>query len=858
MRKILTAALILIAICVQAQQPENILDRITKATSGYFNAFPLEKVYIQTDKEVYAPNETIWFNALISNRTSLNLENLSPEIIVNLYNASGQFIMGDKFKISGPKLSADVRVLDALPLGRYYLAVFTPLQLHPEEVYIKPIIVDQPYQQEAKVTLAEPQKVYQPDTDEQINLTVNDISGQPVDRYSFDYAVSQGEKSISSGKLRSTRGTASIALKVPATEENNPLKVTFTHPRNLWTEVYYLSTGTEKLNVKFYPEGGYLVDNVPVKMGFHVTGGESIPVSIEADIVDENGQFLTKATTFTPGFGFLPFKSEPGKTYRMVITGETGKGQIFELPKQNNQKVSLSVVNIDNESINVNLVAPDEAPKKLALAVSERFNIVWAANFDITKSARIRIPINDLGPGINQITVFDSSAEVLASRLIFVPDKEKLQLHTTSEVVGDQVRINVQAQNTEGKPVAANLSVSVADKTKRTMPVDNLLSNFVINSELKNPVVGDQALFNNPTALDYILIANELKAFSWDKVFAFEKDKNNIDFLALKSISGRVINRRGQPVAGALVNVMNSRDMQSQTITADSEGNFIFPVINLVDISQYIISATDERGRATHNVELEPSFSERIGAYINKQDSYLASLWDCKPPLPAYYSTNNSLIVKAPAVIRAVNVNTKKASSDSYKSMLATATSLLDVIKAIRPFSLMSGQIVFQGTQNSLNFQSGALIVIDGQKMGTSADALNMISPYDVESINVSLDPMDIQKYTGFNSVGVIEINTKKGETIEEPKPGQQVEAVQYDGEYRVPRVFLSTHGLRYESGKDLRTTLLWNPELELGNNGSSTFSIPLSEVRSDFLIFIEGMDFDNAVGVTSAEFSVK
>jgi hypothetical protein len=179
----------------------------------------------------------------------------------------------------------------------------------------------------------------------------------------------------------------------------------------------------------------------------------------------------------------------------------------------------------------------------------------------------------------------------------------------------------------------------------------------------------------------------------------------------------------------------------------------------------------------------------------------------------------------------------------------------MEVIKAIKPYSLSSGQIVFPGTINSINNQSGALIVLDGQKMGTQADILNTINPQDVETINISLDPMDIQKYTGFNNVGVIEIVTKKGvETLGANVPGPVQEVLYQDG-FRIPRVFLSTTSLQGKSGKDMRTTLLWNPDLQTDRSGKITFSVPVSQIRSGFKVYVEGNDADWNMGGNSASF---
>lgn len=108
----------------------------------------------------------------------------------------------------------------------------------------------------------------------------------------------------------------------------------------------------------------------------------------------------------------------------------------------------------------------------------------------------------------------------------------------------------------------------------------------------------------------------------------------------------------------------------------------------------------------------------------------------------------------------------KKDRKPPYKQLLENGTAIMEVLQIIKPFNLQGSKIVFMGSANSINFQGGALIVIDGMSRGTDASVLNTISPYDVETISASTNPSDIQRYTGLNSVGVIEITLRKGQAI--------------------------------------------------------------------------------------------
>ena len=80
---------------------------------------------------------------------------------------------------------------------------------------------------------------------------------------------------------------------------------------------------------------------------------------------------------------------------------------------------------------------------------------------------------------------------------------------------------------------------------------------------------------------------------------------------------------------------------------------------------------------------------------------------------------------------------------------------------------------------------------------------------------------------------------------------------MQYSNGYRVPRHFLTTDALENQSGKDLRTTLFWDPALKTGPTGVQVFTVPLSDIRSGFVIRAEAFTPHLVTGAAEAEFRV-
>jgi len=165
----------------------------------------------------------------------------------------------------------------------------------------------------------------------------------------------------------------------------------------------------------------------------------------------------------------------------------------------------------------------------------------------------------------------------------------------------------------------------------------------------------------------------------------------------------------------------------------------------------------------------------------------------------------------------------KVKSKEAYLVALEQGTSVINVISMIKSYTLMGDKIIFPGGLNSINSQEGALIVIDGIKMGSSSSALSRVNPNDITKIFISTNISDIQKYSSFNSVGLIDITTKKGGLTKEEKL--------LDG-------FVN-------SDKKLNT-LLWLPNFDM----TKTAKVAIGEQnqKGQFVIRVTGIDSNSNI----------
>jgi hypothetical protein len=264
--------------------------------------------------------------------------------------------------------------------------------------------------------------------------------------------------------------------------------------------------------------------------------------------------------------------------------------------------------------------------------------------------------------------------------------------------------------------------------------------------------------------------------------------------------------------------------------SSDIQGEFVINLPVSVEKRNLSASATDGSGRGNYRVILNKSFKDEL---VNSLNHLHVNNWQmleriCKSD---YFRDNPDFFKARPAV--KVRSEERKGGEPYWKKYLTGSSNLLDVIKSIRPFEMTGGKIVFRG-MNSFIAQDGALIVIDGQRMGSDAATLNMINPQDVDDIRILLDPVEMGVYSGLNSIGVIEIKTKHGgdessKTAELKTPEKESAPKQF-----VPEPI-------GDSKYDLKTTLQWIPVLYTNEKGEAIIPFRAGGIKSSFVIEVAG-----------------
>ena len=837
-------------------QEQSPIPKITKQISDYFGYFPREKVFIVTDKNKYKPGETIWFRAFVPRAENMQEYDEANKLNVVLYDKTGKSVCREIFRLGNNSASGDITIPEKLAEDNYFLVAYSSIQSSPEQISITKLKIDPEYSDQLVVEAVAKDSISISGSKNELFVVLRDISGEIQKNQFLQYKLKNGSEVIEKGKLKTDEnGKAVVPINIPLKSNGEPFICELSDSKDEWKHEVFLPTNIDPVVIRFYPEGGNLISGIATKIGFTAFNKWGIPVDVEGSVLNPEGEKITPVRTLTKGLGLFSVISPGQQKYRVLLSGKEGQNQSFELPVSSADGLALSVIKTDAGFIYANLNFPDKAKHTIALTVTHGNGVYWAADMDINGVGRIKIPADQLPQGVNLLTAFSKEGNLLAERIIYRENNEALKINVQPEKntlsPNSKMLVKVKLTDENNQPVAGNVSIAVSDNSRVDSQQSRIDDYLQVESEVETPFsLFDDTFKNkisNPALLDIMLIANRVKCFNWAKIRQFNSENASGPNTSSFKISGIVTDKSGNKIDKAKVSLVSNKNMQLHTTTTNSEGVFTFPSLNMGLINDFSAKATDSDGKRELKVEFIKNLDGQISVYIADHIQKYYLLQTEKPAEDIYFQNNQDLFTKAPRVTKP---NTQKV--DNQRKLLDSSTSIMDVIKTIKPYKIVSNQIVFFGSENSLNYQSGALIVIDGQQMGTDIGSIHGLSPGDIDHINVSTNPMDIQRYTGLNSVGIIEIFQKRAKVIE--PENQAGKTNKYEGVFRTPNVFPTD---RTNPKRDNRTTLLWIPEQKIDQTGQFEFEVTSGKVISDFVIEVQGFSENGRLGSGKAVFSV-
>lgn len=821
---VLTRCLVVVGLLVSAiafQTPfvnesyQSILNRL----KTYSEVGASDKVYIQTDKPYYTSGETIWLKTYVVDGIRHLQSARSRIVYVELINPEDSIVAERRLLITDFGAAADLRISPDWPSGKYFLRAYTQYMRNSKKQYF--------YQKEIPVW-------YQ-------NLE--------------------------------DRGTAGMAAGNPSQD------------------------GTAKIDrpdLQFYPEGGQLVAGLSNKMGLKISDQTGRGLELEGSIIDDEGNKVAAFRSFKFGLGIVSFQPQAGKEYQASILINDIE-QTYPLPEFVSEGY---VLGINNQGKSLGIKVTTNTPEGLEgaflighlrgdLFFEKQFSASDASSFSVQLSTRA------LKDGVAHFTLYTAAGEPICERLVFVDnqmDDLQLAINGSPNAYGTRQEVNLSINLTDptGAGMPADLSLSITDlgAVNHNPNEENIKSWLLLNSDLRGEIEDPGFFFAEKLngkrryMLDALMLTHGWRQFVWSDYQKGDIQANEFDGeqgITIKGRTSRLDQLKKPLISNTLLDFITPTIFHDEQQT-DSSGQFRYGPYLFQDTVEIVLQAR----------KLQKKKKKRKGQLDG--DRFLSITLDPDTPAPPVerYFTNvniasdNDLLQNYLTISQSRKRNdrvfdgfsidideitvTAKRKQLTIEEIIDSRTSyygdpthrvmadsslgidggtLFDLL-ARMPGVRVTGAYPSQTVQvrGSVSFQGSTapLFLLDGNPIGQDyAAAMRSNEVFFVDLISGPSAAI----YGSEGSNGVIAIYSRQGQRgvqVTERKPG--IINFTHPGLYKVRKFFAPNYASKKVDHQkpDLRTTLFWEPQVQLNGTKEAEVSFYTCDNAGTYLVKVEGI----------------
>ena len=835
------------------------------ANISLMERIPKEKLYLHLDKPFYGAGEKIWFKGYLVNAITHQDNAQSNFIITELINRSDSIVERKKIRRDSLGFHNAFTLPATLPAGDYYLRGYSNWMLNedPDFFFSRNIKIGNSIDNTIVSSIE-----YQQEDDTHYTAKIKFTSNvQAVfENTTIKYLYLENGKIKNKGKKKTDEnGWISISLPDLKSPVARRIEVEFDDPQYIYKRTFHLPVFTNDFDVKFFPEGGALINIPHQNVAFKAQGADGFSKEIEGFLFNSKGDTLTNFRSEHNGMGIFTMNPVNNETYYVTVRTNDSITKRFDLPAIEPKGISIAMSHYKQEiRYEIQKTEATEWPQKLFLLAHTRGKL---AILQPINPKRTFGKMNDslFTEGITHFMLIDEQGNALSERLIFVPDHKpnQWQITTDQPTYGKREKVSLQiaAKDSEGNPVEGTFSVSITDR-KSIQPdslADNILSNLLLTSDLKGYVEDPAFYFLNQDArtlrsIDYLMMTHGWRRHKMENVLR-TPSLNFTNYIEKgQTISGRIMGFFGANVKKGPICVLAPKYNIIATTETDEKGQFIVNT-SFRDSTTFLVQARTKKGFAGVDILMDPPqypVATHKAPYFNGattfMEDYLMNTRD------QYYMEGGMRVYN----LKEVTVTAKRerpSSKSIYTGGINTYTVEEDRLQgygqtAFDAASRLPSVTITNGSEIHIrNNSEPAIIVIDDIVYEDASDILKDIQVSDMSSISL-LRGADAVILGPRASGGAVVITLKDPRNLP-ARPAQGIityTPLGYSESVEFYHPTYDTPEKKNAQRSDFRSTVYWNPELRLDAEGKATIEYYTPDSTAPEDIIIEGVDKNGKV----------
>lgn len=285
----------------------------------------------------------------------------------------------------------------------------------------------------------------------------------------------------------------------------------------------------KNLSLRFFPEGGQLVEGVPSLVAFKAEGKEEGDIKLSGTLYSKEGTKISSFQTLHDGMGY--FEYTPSAQPAVAKVDFEGKKYEFTLPAALPAGYIVRTVNnagVLSIKVSCNAATPQDT---LAVFISRQgrpygYQLV-SCRADMPQE--ITLLTRKLPKGVVQISLLNRAGKTLCDRFVYLYPRAPLQISPTGlkKVYApySPIRCELQMSNATGAPVAGKLSVSIRDALRSDYQEydNNIFTDLLLTSDLKGYIHQPGYYFTDMSpekqkALDLLLLIHGWRKYDMSQL----------------------------------------------------------------------------------------------------------------------------------------------------------------------------------------------------------------------------------------------------------------------------------------------------------------------------------------------------
>ncbi|MBC9915377.1 alpha-2-macroglobulin family protein [Chitinophaga varians] len=865
-----------------------------------------EKVYLHTNHVFFTPGEELFYKIYVVNAQDLQPNMVSKRVFVEVISPAGSVVEKQQYSVTDGYAQGAFVFGNNMPGGIYTVRAYTSWMLNekPRTIFKREITLLKVIAPRVLMKLDFPRKGYGPGDEVAAEYSMKDLQQQPIDNFPVQYTVAIGGSILSSGSFTTdTAGKARVVFRLPDTLRTNDglLNITVDYRNNKEAISRSIPITLNKIDLRFMPEGGTLVNGIATNMAFKAVNEYGKPADVKGVVLDDQGKQVAAFESLRFGMGAFKFTPQPERRYRARLSAPAGAQGDYLLPVAAGNGI---VMNVTRKGSLLQWVLRASQPLTVTLEGKTR-NVTHFKQVIQLQAGEQTIPVDPatFPAGIAVFTVSQLNALPLAERIVFLGQSQLLQVKVSPKKQvyrpREKVTLDITTTGDRGMPVPANLSLAVVDDKKWTLAddrQDNILSWLLLSSELHGKIEEPFFYFKQdestaPAALDLLMLTNGYRYFDYEDI-VLQQNKLTYGPEPQHRLAGVVTSKKNLPVPSK-VYFLHSMVPEKTVMMVETDSAGRFEVTGLAPDKYILVAVPNHKINDRDGNELR----------ITENRAMLAeSKWDLAKPLmdTAVNATEAPEVQMVPEENqqrpypgelpgRLAGMEGDRALQEVVvagyhllqKKSLATAlvhTSSSAIVSVQTPNTALGGlgtgisatanapgsatHVVIRGMRSTTGINE-PLFIYNGVPVA-SGELLGGLG--EVTAITVLKDAVAVALYGSRGANGVVVI-TGEGPLGEYRKvrlsPDYKLPfaAVQITGETITPvrRFYAPVYtSLDTKDRNDFRETIYWNPVVQTDKDGKATVSFYNSDATTSFRAIAEGIGYNGQVGRTEATYAAK